>query len=314
MESQISHRLLIYHSDSKIYKGIISKGLPQLKIRSASHLEETLNFVEEAEIILAWQIPDEVLKQAKQLQWFSSIGAGNEDLVKNPYLPKSVILTKATVYGEMMAEYVLAYLLYFSRNVAKHLEDQGKKVWDRQRPGRLNGRVMGILGLGSVGKEIAKRGKQFGMRVLGVKRVPGPVENVDQVFGPDELIEMIPLVDYLVVVLPLTSETYHILGGKEIGLMKEGGLLFNIGRGKTMDEKALIKVLKSGKIRAVLDVFEMEPLSSESELWSLGNVVITPHVSGINIPEEICEEFVRNYERWVRGEPLISLVDREKGY
>jgi glyoxylate/hydroxypyruvate reductase A len=314
MESQIFHRLLIYHSDSKIYKGIISKGLPQLKIHSASHLEETLNFVEKAEIILAWQIPDELLKRANRLRWFSSMAAGNEDLVKNPCLPESVILTKATVYGEMMAEYVFAYLLHFGRNVAKHLEDQRNRIWDRKRPERLRDKVMGILGLGSIGTEIAKRGKQFGMTILGAKRTPKAVENVDEVFGPGDLGRMIPFVDYLVAALPLTPETYHLVGEREFGLMKEGTVFFSIGRGKTIDEKALVKVLKTGKIRAVLDVFETEPLPIESELWSLKNVVITPHISGINIPEEICEEFIRNYERWVRGEPLIGLVDRRKGY
>jgi phosphoglycerate dehydrogenase-like enzyme len=165
-----------------------------------------------------------------------------------------------------------------------------------------------------VGKEIAKRGKQFGMNVLGVKRIPGLVENVDQVFGPDDLTRMIPLVDYLINVLPQTPETYHILGEEELSSMKEGSFLFSIGRGKTIDEKALEKVLQTKRIEAVLDVFEKEPLPSQSKLWGLKNVIITPHVSGINMPEEISEEFARNYERWAKGEPLINLVDREKGY
>lgn len=308
------HQLLIYHSDSKIYEKILSEKLPQLRIYSASRPKEAFEFAKEAEIILAWQIPDEVLRQAEGLKWYSSIGAGNENLVENPYLPEDVILTKATVYGEMMAEYVFAYLLYFSRNVAKHLKDQENRVWDRVRPQRLKGKVLGVLGLGSVGKEIAKRGKQFGMSVLGVKRIPGPVDNVDQVFAPDDLKRMIPRVDYLINVLPLTQETYHILGEKELGLMKEGAFLFSIGRGKTIDEKALEKVLQTKGIQAMLDVFEKEPLHPESKLWDLKNAIITPHVSGVNLPEEISEEFVRNYERWVRGEPLISLVDREKGY
>ena len=314
MESRTSHKLLIYHSDSKIYEEIISKRLPQLKIHSAAHPKEALGFVEEAEIILAWQIPDEVLKRAKRLKWFSSIGAGNEDLVKSLYLPENVTLSKATVYGEMMAEYVFAYLLYFNRNVTKHLKDQRKRVWDRVRPGRLRGKVLGILGLGSVGKEIARRGKQFGMRVSGVKRNPDPMRYVDQVFGPKDLEKMIPLVDVLIVALPLTPETYHFLGEKELSLMKEGAFLFSIGRGKTIDEGALTDVLKRKRMRAVLDVFETEPLPPESELWSLENVIITPHVSGINIPEEICEEFIENYKRWVKGKPLIGLVDRNKGY
>jgi glyoxylate/hydroxypyruvate reductase A len=314
MESRTSHKLLIYHSDSKIYEGILSKKLPGLKIQSASRPKEAYNFVEEAEIILAWQIPDEVLKRAKQLKWFSSIGAGNEDLIKNPHLPETVLLTKATVYGEMMVEYVFAYLLYFSRNVAKHMKDQRKKAWDQVRPLRLRGKVLGILGLGSVGKEIAKRGKQFGMNVLGIKRIPEPVENVDQIFGPGDLRKMISRVDYLINVLPLTPETYHILGEKELSLMKVGASLYSIGRGKTIDEKALKKVLQTKKIQAVLDVFEREPLSPRSGFWDLKNVIITPHVSGINLPEEICEEFVRNYERWARGESLANLVDRKKGY
>jgi glyoxylate/hydroxypyruvate reductase A len=314
MRSQGNHRLLIYHSDSKTYEKILSKGLPQLNIHSASRPEDAFNFVGEAEIIVAWQISDEVLKRAKRLQWFSSMGAGNEELVKNPFLRENVALTKATVYGEMMAEYVFAYLLYFSRNVPKQLEDQRKRVWDRVRPGRLSGKVLGILGLGSVGKEIAKRAKQFGMRVLGVKKVPEPVENVDQVFGPVDLRRMIPLADYLINVLPLTPETYHILGEEELNLMKEDSILYSIGRGKTIDEKALEKVLQTKRMEAVLDVFEREPLPSESTLWHLKNVIITPHVSGMNIPEEICEEFIRNYERWLKGEPLIGLVDRNKGY
>jgi glyoxylate/hydroxypyruvate reductase A len=178
----------------------------------------------------------------------------------------------------------------------------------------LRGKILGILGLGSVGREIAKRGKQFGMLVFGVKRNPGTVENVDRVFAPDDLKRMIPRVDYLINVLPLTRETYHFLGEKEFNLMKEGSILYSIGRGKTIDEKALEKVLVAKGIEAVLDVFEKEPLPPKSKLWSLKNAIITPHVSGVNLPEEISEEFVRNYERWVRGEPLISLVDREKGY
>ena len=173
---------------------------------------------------------------------------------------------------------------------------------------------MGILGLGSVGQEIAKRGKQFGMRILGFKRTPKRMKNVDQVYGPQDLKKMIPLVDYLVVALPFTPETYHLFGEEELNLIKDGAILFNIGRGKTIDEMALTRVLKIGKIRAVLDVFETEPLLPESELWNLENVIITPHVSGINIPEEICEEFVRNYRRWVKGKTPIGLVDRNKGY
>jgi len=310
----MSHKLLIYHPEAKLYGEILSKRLPKLEICSASQPEEAIDFIEKAEIILTWRIPDELLKKAKHLKWFASLGAGTEHLVKNPHIPESIPFTKITVYGEMMAEYVFSYLLYFCRDLPKYFRDQEKRVWVPARPERLRGKTIGILGLGSIGKEIAKRGKQFGMTVLGVKRNPEAVENVDQVFSSKDLGKMIPLVDILINTLPLTAETYHLLGEREIGLMKEGTILFSIGRGKTIDERALTLALKNRKIKAVLDVFEEEPLSKESELWNLENVIITPHVSGINLPEEICEEFVQNYEKWVRGEPLTNLVDREKGY
>jgi len=310
----MSDKLLIYHADAKLYGEILSKRLPKLEICSASQPEEAIDFIEKAEIILTWKIPDELLRKAKNLKWFASLGAGNEHLVSNPYIPESVAFTKVAVYGEMMAEYVFAYLLFFFRDLPKYFKDQGKKVWEPARPERLCGKTMGILGLGSIGKEIAKRGKQFGMSVLGVKRTPESVENVDQVFSSKDLGKMISLVDILINTLPLTLDTYHLLGEREIGLMKDGAILFSIGRGKTIDERALTLALKNGKIKAILDVFEEEPLSPESELWNLENVIITPHISGINIPEEICEEFIRNYERWVRGESLIGLIDRNKGY
>lgn len=308
------HQLLIYNSDSRIYEDILSNKLPGAEIHSAVHPEEASDFIEETEIIFSWEIPDDLLKKAKRLRWFASMAAGNENLVNNPYLPDKVALTKATIYGEMMAEYVFAYLLYFARHVGGYLGEQREKTWNRRRPVRLRGRVMGILGLGSVGKEIARRGKQFGMTVLGVKRNPEPVENVDQVFKPGDLEKLIPQVDTLIVALPLTPETENSLGEKELLLMKEGTLLFSIGRGRTIDEKALVKVLKTNRIQAVLDVFETEPLPPASELWDLKNVVITPHVSGINIPGEISEEFIRNYHRWIKGEPLMGMVDRKKGY
>ncbi len=309
-----THRLLIHHPLAREYEKILIKRLPPLTIRSAVRPEEAMDFIAEAEILFSWKIPDELLKRANHLVWFASMAAGNEHLVKNPYLPEEVILTKTTVYGEMMAEYVFAYLLYECRNLRKYFEDQQKRVWYQRRPERLRGKALGMVGLGSVGREIARRGKQFGMDVLGAKRTPSPVENVDRVYGPEDLGQMIPRVDYLISALPLTSETEHLLGERELSWMKEGAVLFNIGRGKTIDEKGLIKVLKTKKIKAVLDVFEEEPLPRESELWNLDNVIITPHVSGINIPEEICEDFVNNYERWVRGEPLIGLVDRNSGY
>ncbi len=314
MPPEKSHQLLIYHRDPELYEEAVRRRLPYLDIHSTDQPEEALPYIREAEIILAWKMPDDLLKRAGRLRWYASTGAGNEHLIKNPSLPASVTLTKTTVYGEMMAEYVFAYLLYSIRNGSKHLQDQRKKVWDPIRPERLRGKVLGILGLGSVGREIARRGRQFGMRVIGIRRSSEPLEEVDQVFGPEEVRQVIQSADVLVLALPYTPETHHFLGEKDLGSLKDGAVLFNIGRGKTIDEEALLRTLKRRKVRAVLDVFETEPLSPESEFWSLENVIVTPHVSGINLPDEICEGFAANYERWVNGQPLIGLVDRQRGY
>lgn len=307
-------RLLVYHRDAKTYVDLLRKSLPDLLLHGASTPEEALPFIEEAEILLVGKIPDTLLPKARNLLWLASTWAGNEELIESPYLPERVLFTKATCYGEMMAEYVFAYCLSFIRHVSKYREDQREKVWRPKRPERLRGKTMGILGLGSVGKVIAQRAKDFGMDVLGLKRGHDPVAEVDELFVPEKVRELIPRVDYLVSALPLTPETYHFLKEPELGLLKEGATLFNIGRGKTIDEKALIQALRTRKIRAVLDVFETEPLPPESELWGMENVVVTPHVSGASIPEEVCDEFVENYERWVKGEPLQGLVDRKKGY
>ena len=306
--------LLIYDADCRIYEEMISKRLPDLRICSSTIPEQAFDVIEEVKVILSWKIPDELLKRAKNLRWFASLGAGNEHLVNNVHLPEAVILTKSTAYGKMMAEYVFAYILYFIRELEKHFDDQRKRRWQRKNPRRLSQKVMGILGLGSVGKEIAKRGKQFEMYILGVRRSPGPTDCVDEIFGPKDLGQVIPRVDFLITALPLTSKTHHLLGEKELNLMKEGATLFSIGRGKTIDEAALTKILKTGKIQAVLDVFDTEPLFRESELWSLKNVIITPHVSGITAVQEVCEEFIANYQRWEKGESLSGLVDRIKGY
>ncbi len=315
MCSQKKHRLLIYYRNSAAYEEILKRELEGVEIHSAEKPEEAYPFIEKAEVLFSSTlIPDEVLSRAASLLWFASMSAGNERLIGNPVLSRNVLFTKMTAYGEMMAEYVFGYLLYFMRNGSKHQEDQRKKIWDTVPPGRLRGKTLGVLGLGSVGKEIARHGKEFGMHVIGIKRNPQPVEEVDQVFGLVDLERVISMADCLVNVLPFTPETDHLLGEKEFGLLKEGAVFFNIGRGKTVDEEALVRAVKAKKFRAVLDVFETEPLPPESELWTLENVTLTPHVSGINIPQEVCACFIENYKRWVKGEPLVGVIDRKKGY
>jgi phosphoglycerate dehydrogenase-like enzyme len=322
MGSSHDRTLLILHPYAKSLAAILSQQLHGLRILAAERIEDALPMIGEGavEVLISPTrlVTDELLGRAVNLRWVASTSAGNDRLAKNPRLSESILLTKGTSHGTTMAEYVLAYMLYFSRQIENNLVKQREKIWNRSlpevRPLSLQGKTLGVLGLGSTGRTVAKYGKALGMTVLGLKRTPEPVDSVDRIFSPDMLEQMIPIVDTLVVVLPLTQETFHFLGEKELHLMKDGALLINIGRGKEIDEEGLIRVLKTKKIHAVLDVCETEPLPKESELWAMKNVIITPHVSGIVTPEELCAEFVANYQRWITGKPLEGVVDRQKGY
>jgi D-2-hydroxyacid dehydrogenase (NADP+) len=302
MGSSHDRTLLILHPYAESLALILSKQLQRLRILSAVRIEDALPMIGEGDVEILISptrlVADDLLERAVNLRWIASTSAGND--------------------GTTMAEYVLAYMLYFSRQIENNLVKQREKIWNRSlpevRPFSLQGKALGVLGLGSIGKTVAQYGKALGMTVLGLKRSPESVENVDRLYTPDQLEQMIPLVDYLIVVLPLTQETVHFLGEKELRLMKDGALLINIGRGKEIDEEGLIRVLKTKKIHAVLDVCETEPLPQESELWTMKNVILTPHVSGIVTPEELCAEFVVNYQRWTAGKPLEGVVDRQKGY
>jgi phosphoglycerate dehydrogenase-like enzyme len=177
--------------------------------------------------------------------------------------------------------------------------------------------TLGVVGLGTIGTEIARRARTFGMNVVGVKRTSAPVEGVDQVFGPDRLGEMLSLCDFVVLVVPATAQTERMFGASEFQAMKRTAYLVNISRGSTVDEEALIQALQQGSIAgAILDVFDKEPLPAESPLWFLENVVITPHIAGYlqGYTQQVMEIFSDNLTRWRKGLPLRNVVDLERGY
>ena len=196
---------------------------------------------------------------------------------------RGIILTNAHgIHKNMMAEYAIAAMINLSRNWHLVFKNQLKARWDRSVPqGEINGAIVGILGLGSIGKEIAKRAKFFGMKVLGTKSNPQPVADVDEVYGSEQMAEVFKQSDYIINLLPLTTETRGLIGQKYFKLMKPTASFINIGRGATVNEADLIKALKEKQFyTAVLDVFEEEPLPSDHPLWKLENVILTPHFSG----------------------------------
>jgi phosphoglycerate dehydrogenase-like enzyme len=285
---------------------------------------EILNRIGEFEILFSGKVTPEMFKRAKKLRWIQSPFVGVDSILIDEVRRSDVIVTSARgIHSTQASEHVFAMILFFTRKLNEIVEEQKKKIWRRRHPipfeplDELNGKTLGVIGLGSIGREVARKGKCFGMKVLGVKRNPGEVEWVDEVYTAEGLKRVLEGSDFVVICVPRTKETEKMIGEKELKLMKNSAYLINIARGDVVDEDALVRALKEGWIRgACLDVFREEPLPSTSPLWEMNNVIITPHVAG-STPhywDRAVEIFVKNLRRYLRGDELINQVDKERGY
>jgi phosphoglycerate dehydrogenase-like enzyme len=183
-----------------------------------------------------------------------------------------------------MAEYAVAAMILLARNFHRMFRNQLGAKWDRTVPqGEIHGKALGILGLGTIGLEIARKAHVFGMRVLGVRKSEAPVEGIEKVYGTSGMAEVFEKSDYLINLLPLTAETRGIIDKSFFARMKQDAFFINLGRGGTVRQEDLIDVLVSGRIAGlVADIYEEEPLPPDSRLWSLENVILTPHISGVS--------------------------------
>ncbi|MCS7228471.1 MAG: D-2-hydroxyacid dehydrogenase [Candidatus Kryptonium sp.] len=311
----ITHRIR-----SSLVEKIISQIGDKADIVFDPEKKEIDNVIESVEIIFG-DFKREHFIKAKNLRWVH-LGYAGVDMILYPEVVNSdVILTCSKgIHQFHMTEFLFGMILTLTRKFDKIYENQKLKKWDKQIAKdfeSLYGKTMGILGLGNIGRQIAKVAKAFGMYVIGLKRTKAEVENVDEVITKDEIDRLLENSDFIVVALPLTEETYHLIGEREFEMMRKKPYFFNIGRGAVVDEKALINALRSGRIRgAGLDVFEEEPLSSDSPLWEMGNVLITPHISGLfpNYWEEPVNLFIENFRRYVNGREMLNVVDKKVGY
>lgn len=295
----------------------IQEVFPSARVIIADGEAEALAAAPEAEIIVG-SVTQEMVRQAKNLKWIQVPFAGVDKILFPEIKEQGILLTNARgMHGKTIAEHVFALLLAFTRRLPMILHNQYYRTWTRLKVIEVNGKTMGIVGLGGIGQEIARRAKAFDLTVLGIKRNPSPVPYVDEVLPPEELPSLLKRSDFVVLSLPLTKETYHLIGAKELAYMKKTAFLFNISRGAIIDEPALIEALQAARIAgAGLDVFEQEPLPKDSPLYNLPNVLLTPHVAGTleNYKTQVLAIFLENLQRYLRGEPLLNLVDLEKGY
>lgn len=255
------------------------------------------------------------LASLSQLKWVQSVYAGVEPLV-DPSQRRGYMLTNArSVFGESMSEYVFGYLLFLEQRMLERIEIQQTHQWQRNGPGRLRGKTIGLLGVGSIGAHLAATAKHFKMNVRGYTRSSETSAQVDKYFHGDELLKFADGLDYVVSVLPRIQETNKLVDESFLNALPAHAVLINVGRGNSVDEAALERALKTGKLAAaVLDVFEKEPVPPEHPFWETPNLYMTYHTSAISYPEDIVNVFVENYRLFIEGKPLNYLVDFEKGY
>jgi phosphoglycerate dehydrogenase-like enzyme len=290
-----------------------------------------LDAVRGAEVYAGWGVPEALFRAAAEgpgarLRWAHTASAGVGSSVHAPLRASRVILTNsAGVYAEPMADTVLAMLLHFARGLDFAVRAQAERRWWKEpfdgadAPVReLSECTVGILGLGGIGRAVARRCTALGMRVLATRRSGGEgPEGVEVASGPGALERVLPASDFLVVTVPLTEVTRGMLGARELARLPPGAVLVNVARGGVVDEAALVDALRAGRLRgAGLDVFAREPLPEDSPLWSLPNVLVTPHVSGASrrFWRRQTDLILDNLERHLAGRPLLNAVDVDAGY
>lgn len=292
---------------------------PGIKVTSAE-LENAGQYIADTDILLAWGWMDirPLYLAAPNIKWVHALSAGVEKLLLPEIQTSSTILTNSKgIHGIPVSEHVFAMMLSFTRGLNLYIRQQSQHKWKRVHTDEIHEKTIAIVGLGSIGREIAKKAKCLGMEVVATKREMTAEIFVDRLFRPDQLEEMLAIADFVVLALPLIEETKGFFGLKQFEAMKRSAYLINIARGGVIKENDLIQALEQGLIKgAGLDVFEEEPLPETSPLWDMTNVIITPHMAALSpyYLDRAIKLFVDNLARYVQGKEMINVVDKTKGY
>ena len=260
---------------------------------------------------------------APGLRWICSPSAGVNHFTKSEaFINSGVMLSNSSgAYGTTISEHVVMVVLNMLRRIPEYQERIAAKEWYRNYPIKsVRESSITIMGTGDIGKSIAVRMRSFVPERIAGMNTTGMDDSglFDEIITADGLDGILPATDILIMALPLTEKTNHILNPERLALLPDGALVVNVGRGGCIDQEALIKELKSGRLRAALDVFEKEPIPEDSELWDCPNLMITPHVSGdLMLPytvQKIVDMFLEDFERYNAGDKPLRSVDLSKGY
>ena len=311
---------------SDAHVATLRERFPDVEFIKPANLDDARRLIGDIDVAFTAHLPADTFAAARQLRWVHSSAAAVVGLLPLADLAsRGIAVTNSRgVQAVPMAEHVMGGILVLTRKYNRMLEAQRERRWIQNDltddyPIMLHGRRMTIVGLGTIGLEVAKRAQAFGMSVTGIRRrtnEPRP-SCVDRVLAPDQLNDALSGCDVLVLSAPGVSATQRMIGAEQLALLNRGAIVVNVARGQIIDEPAMIAALKSGQLGgAVLDVFDREPLDAESPLWSLPNVVISPHSSGFRAThwDDVIDLFSDNLRRYQRGEPLRNVVDAAAGY
>jgi D-2-hydroxyacid dehydrogenase (NADP+) len=304
----------------------LQQEFPQLNIVTLPDYKRVDQEIVDAEIVIAWSIKPEQIAAAKKLRWIHSPAAAVHQLMFPELIHSEIVLTNAReVHGPVVAEHVIALVFALAKKIPASVRLQQKHVWGQQilwdevpRIREVAGATLGIIGLGSIGRPTVKNAKAMSMRVIAAREHPEKgSEGADVVIGMSQVHELFTDADYIVLAAPVTDSTRSIANAERLALMKPDACLINVGRGPLVDEAALATALREKKIGgAALDVFPKEPLAADSPLWDVPNLLITPHTAALTAKlwERHYALFSDNLRRYLNGDALLAVVDKDKGY
>jgi len=320
----VQHRLDLWNVPAWFGDGLRQE-FPQLQIVQRNHYDGIEADLRDAEILFTLSLRPPQFALAQKLRWIHTPSAAVHQLLFPELVNSDVIMTNSgEVHGPVVAEHVIALIFALAKKIPQAVILQQGRVWGQQqicdaRPSEIAGATLGLIGVGSIGRRVAKMAFALGMRVIAVREhaEKGRPDGVEAIFAPTALDELLKQSDYVVLAAPLMPATQGLINAARLAVMKPGAFLINVGRGPQVDESALAEALRSRRIAgAALDVFDKEPLPADSPLWDIDNLLITPHTAGLT--EKLWyrhyELFSDNLRRYLAREPLRFVVDKRKGY
>jgi phosphoglycerate dehydrogenase-like enzyme len=319
------HPFELWHAPAWMSERLQSE-FPGVQVMQFDKYDRVPQEIQDTDVFIGSFLRPEQFLAAKKLKWIHSPAAAVHQFMFPELMHSSVLITNSSsVHGPVVAEHALTVLLALAKRLPQAMQYQARKVWsqtqlwtERPRPREVEGATVLAVGVGGIGSEFIRRAKALGMKVLAVRQNPDKgAAGADEVHPPSRLYGLLPRAGYVVLCTPVTPATSPLLNRGLLGMIQPDSYLINVGRGTLVDEEGLIDVLRKRSIAgAALDVFAEEPLPQDSPLWSLDNVLVTPHTAGVTegLWERHYQVIAENLRRFREGLPLLSEVNKREGY